>query len=187
MTGGSILWLSYAVLWGLTLLLSLAVVLLLRDFARRRLVSPAARTRPVVPVGAVWSGVTVPTANGATLHFPEPAVEQLILIGAKRCALCRQALLALGEMSAENGSSLRYLFVYPGTTEELQLHIGDTPPGVTVIHDAQNVTRRQLGIVAYPYAIGVDAAGRVLEARVAYERQELESLRTALTVRRPAA
>ena len=183
----SVFWLSYVMLWAVTLLLSFAMMLLLRDLARRRLVSRDGSKRPVLPVGSVWSGITVPTTAGATLQLPEPAVDQLIVVGAKRCALCRQALLTLGQMSTEAGVSLRYLFVYPGTKEEMQLHIGEAPVGVTVIYDTQNVTRRQLGIVSFPYAIGIDASGRVREAMVAHKREQLDSLVSALDAGRPAA
>ncbi|HXT69962.1 MAG TPA: hypothetical protein VN700_09420 [Vicinamibacterales bacterium] len=183
MTGSTAFTLSYALLWALTLLLSFTTVLLLRDLARRRLVSADGRKRQGLAAGSLWSGVEVVTASGATKQLPEPNAAQVILVGAKQCALCRKALLVLGQVAAETGSSLRYLFVYPGTRDELFDHIGDVPSGITVVYDPANATRRDLGLVTYPYAMGIDASGRVRDGMVTHKREGFDSLISALGVK----
>jgi thiol-disulfide isomerase/thioredoxin len=156
--------------------MNVAVILLLRELARRRVLSRTGTDREVLPIGAVWSGITFPTLTGAAAQLPEPAVDQIIVVGAKRCGLCRQALSILSELAAKTGPPLRYLFVYPGTGDEFRLHLGDVPPGVTIVHDVKNVMRSKLGIAVFPYAVGIDATGKVLAAKVTVGREGLSSL-----------
>jgi hypothetical protein len=68
----------------------------------------------------------------------------------------------------------------------MRIHIGDAPVGVRVIHDVKNVVRRQLGIVAYPYAVAVDATGHARDAMIAHRRTDLEKLLSSLDVREDA-
>ena len=185
MTGNVVFWLSYAVLWAFVLLLSFAVILLLRDLGKRRLVSPDGRKLQGLPVDEAWSGLEVPTPDGP-LRLPVPDVSQIIVVAAKRCAMCREAMLALGGLATETGPSLKCLFVYPGTRDEMLVHLGDAPTYVIVIYDTQNVVRRRLGIVAYPYAVAVDDTGRVRDSMIPHGQTDLERLLGALNIRRGA-
>ena len=180
MTGDSWFWLSYAVLWAVTVVLGVAVVLMLQDLARKRLVSRQGASEPVLPIGEVWAGLSASTQGGAQVHLPEPGVDQLIVVGSPRCALCREAVIGLGELAREADRSMTYTFVYPGSKEDLELNIGAPPVGVTMVYDVKNDVRRRLGIVTFPYTIAVDSTGRVRSARVAHQLSSFEMLRSDL-------
>jgi hypothetical protein len=185
MAGSALFWFSYAALWALTLLLGVATILLLRDLGHRRLVSRDGRKLQGPSLNETWPSLEVPTPEGL-MQLPKPGVSQIVIVGAKRCGLCRHAMLTLGEIAVRTRSSLECIFVYPGTREEMRLHIGEAPPAITVIHDVKNVVRRRLGIVVYPYAMSVDATGRVRHAIIAHRRRELDTAVAALDVEQEA-
>lgn len=183
MTAGSLFWISYFALWAVVLLMAFALVILLQDVARQRLVSKEGSKRAVLPIGEVWHGITVRTVAEGRVHLPEPATNQLVVVGAKRCGLCREALFRLGQLAGELKAPVRCLYVYPGTPEEMHLNLGEPPSNVSVVYDVKNDMRRKLGIVTYPYAFAIDSLGRVQDARVAYERNGLDMLLGSLGVR----
>jgi hypothetical protein len=164
--------LGLLVLWSLTLLNSLAVILLSRQITLfyRGLGAPRG-PQPGWRVPA-WS---LPDLDGLVRSSADFSA-YLLLVTAPRCAPCR----TLMEDLQKHGTVPRQPIVMAveGTATEVRAWTGGLPPGVvsTVLVGADVAFKERLKIPGTPHAIAIAADGRVAAAGVVNAATDLQPL-----------
>ncbi|HUQ46729.1 MAG TPA: redoxin domain-containing protein [Gemmatimonadaceae bacterium] len=151
---------SYALLWIVVILLSIALFILYSHVGKRLLSSHEGhamqgpelekRIQPQVLSAVTGSPVTI---GGAS---PRP---RLVIYSSAKCEPCRDLLRGLPEAVGHFGDRVDTFLICSGKVAEVRAFAADVPNQVTVCVDEEDEVADSYRILRTPYALSVDREG----------------------------
>jgi peroxiredoxin len=180
-------WLSYGVLWLLTLLLLVAVFALLRHSARALVQSREARGKQGLAPGDMFPTFRLEDYDGQAHELPVRGMApQLIMLAIQNCRMCEKALSGLASVAEEYGGALQTWFVYPGDSRDFARLRPRLSSNIQVIYDPHKKVMKRLKVPHTPYAVVIDPSGRVVQAAIVNGKEQLEWLLERMVSRSPS-
>jgi|SRR5436190_1725924 hypothetical protein len=178
-----IFWVSYAFLWAVVAIQSLAFLELLRQMASlRRRVGPD-QGASLLP-GAIKAGTSLPELVGSSFTSGDPAQWDdylhhdigIVALLSTRCGKCREVAEDLGRLWRAVHDRVDVVAVIEGRHEELLPFVQDAnlPYGIAVL-DPAGTTASRLGITVNPAALTI-RKGRAGVAGIVNDGYQLEAL-----------
>jgi hypothetical protein len=159
---------SIYVMWGLLLVLAVAVFALYRHFGQLYVNSPQGREDQGPAVGSALLSIARPDTDGGEILLPTTR-PTLILFVATTCDLCsalRDQLNALGP----HADVLDTVALCAGALPDVRAWASRTPGYVRVVHDKRSSAANRYEVNGTPFVVAVGHDGRVRAKGVVNDR-----------------
>lgn len=159
---------SYVILWGLVLLQSLLIVLLLKQLTelRRRAAGDQLHSGSRLPVGSAVPEIAIldPLTGGRMQQPLFGRADGAVLFLSADCVTC--ADLAAEARTAPDAMLRRLVVVCKGTEAACRHLAALAGPTLRLVVNADAALSRDYGVTAYPTVVIVDQEWRVVEYRM---------------------
>jgi methylamine dehydrogenase accessory protein MauD len=185
MNGTSVGWVSHLVLWAVVVCqvaLTLALARLVGQLSRRTPPSGARIIDPGPEIGAVLGGWDATDLRGhpATVRFPRDRGLFLLYVS-PHCGVCARLLPAAKRFFREIAGEADGVWVMTTGSRAAQQAYAERHGLTGHAAVAEDELPPALRLRGGPFAVWIDAAGRVRVKGMVNHREHLESLRTAVT------
>ena len=165
---------SHILLWGVVVVLAIAVFALYQHFGEMYLNSPAGREGQGPALDEPLPRAHARDLEGEPVELPA-ATETLLTFMEVDCKLCRELRGALVEF-AERRASTTAIAVVGGAAREVAEFATRLDGSVRVVADARGRLTTRYGVGAFPFAVVVDRSGIVRRKAIVNTRAGLEAL-----------
>ena len=169
---------SYFVLWGLVVILSVGLFALYQHFGRMYLNSAEGQGAQGPEIGSAPSSLAALDTRGAPVTIPpRNGVVTFMHVG---CRTCKELQSDLRRF-ARSVPAVDLVAVVEGKPSEVEEFVQPLAGEVRVVADAKGRLVRRFSIGAFPFAIALDGSGIVTRKGMINDRKGLEMLAESIS------